>query len=78
MAMFNEIELGSATGFFIRVGSAAERNYLLITNWHVLSGREANHTQKPLHAQAALPNRIKVSFPIRSITLNIRIERRYC
>lgn len=51
---FNEIYLGPATGFVLKVGS----NYGLATNWHVVSGRNAA-TNACLSSMAALPNRIE-------------------
>src|SRR5258705_13535237 len=47
--------LGSATGFVVERSS---RKYL-ITNWHVLAGRDSD-TDRPLHKTAALPDEITI------------------
>jgi hypothetical protein len=52
--LYNDARLGTASGFFWRV---ADRVFL-ISNWHVLSGRD-RHTQQPCHKESgALPNRL--------------------
>ncbi|HEX4861741.1 MAG TPA: hypothetical protein VFV07_10930, partial [Rhizomicrobium sp.] len=38
----NEIQLGSATGFFYQLFDGEKPHTSLVTNWHVLSGRNAN------------------------------------
>ena len=53
------ITLSSATGCLYKEN---EHTYL-ITNWHVLSGRHAQ-TKAPLHTSAALPDQLRVYFPI--------------
>lgn len=54
---FNDTELSSATAFSVRW---AGTDYL-VTNWHVVSGRDAN-TNKCLDKTAAIPNTIAVRF----------------
>ena len=39
--LFDDTELGPATGFFYRGILDSKPNYWLVTNWHVLSGRNA-------------------------------------
>jgi hypothetical protein len=36
-----------------------------VTNWHVLAGRNADQPGQVLHSKGALPNRIRVQFPLR-------------
>ncbi|WP_340317918.1 S1 family peptidase [Rhizorhabdus argentea] len=56
--MFEQKPLGSATGFLWTLHG----RHFLITNWHVVTGR--NHeTGKCLLDNAAIPDRIVVSFP---------------
>jgi hypothetical protein len=52
---YNDIELGTATGFFIKRN---EKLYL-ITNWHVVSGRNAE-TGKCISKELAIPNQLIV------------------
>lgn len=61
--MFNDIELSKATGFFYRGIAYGKPNMWLITNWHVLSGRNAENPNKILHTQCALPNRLRIQLP---------------
>lgn len=59
--LFNEIELATATGFLINQGS----EIYLITNRHVVTGRD-NQTNKCLdQVNAGIPNKIKIWFPYR-------------
>jgi hypothetical protein len=43
--------LGSATGFFLKRGE----NWYVVTNWHVLSGRDPGNGQ-PRHSSGAVPD----------------------
>ncbi len=54
---YNDIDLGTATGFII----SSNGQLYLVTNWHVLSGK--NHdTGLLLDKDAAIPNRIEVIY----------------
>jgi len=57
---FDNEKLSTATGFFWR----HEGRVLLITNWHVLSGREPK-TGQPKSKDGALPNFIEFHFRIK-------------
>lgn len=58
---FNQQSLGTATGFTIEYN---DKPYL-VTNWHVVSGRDSN-TKEPLDKKyAAIPNKIRVAFHIK-------------
>jgi hypothetical protein len=57
---FGDVFLGPASGFFYR--GANGRTYL-VTNWHVVSGRNPT-TQKTLHSKAAIPDRLKLYVPM--------------
>jgi len=57
---FNEIELASATAFT----TYWDEQPYLITNWHVLAGRNAD-TNKCLDKSAAIPNALSVRFHAR-------------
>ena len=54
---FNELGLSVATGFLLKY---CENTYL-ITNWHVVSGRDAD-SQECLDKNLAIPNNLMVSF----------------
>ncbi|MBT9098722.1 trypsin-like peptidase domain-containing protein [Methylovulum psychrotolerans] len=54
-----EIDTSSATGFVYEYLN----RYYLVSNWHVFSGKHAI-TLKSLHTQAALPEKIRIHFPI--------------
>lgn len=56
-AFFDDTLLGPATGFFYRDGNQV----YLVTNWHVLSGRNAN-TGQPIDSKGRTTNRIEISF----------------
>ncbi len=56
---FDETWLGQGTGFVWR---EANRNYL-VTNWHVLSGRDF-FNGKCLHEMGGIPNRISTMFTV--------------
>lgn len=51
---FNETYLGSGSGSIVRVG----KSHGLVTNWHVLSGKNPL-TGKVISATGAIPNRVK-------------------
>lgn len=55
--LFNEVSLASATGFTVNVRGVS----YLITNWHVVSGRNAD-TGACLDRNAAIPNKLAVAF----------------
>lgn len=55
---FQEQPLANATGFTIRVGE----KYYLITNWHVVTGRDADTGACLDNKHAAIPDRLNVSF----------------
>lgn len=57
---FNTVELASATAFTIAWGG---RHYL-VTNWHVLAGRDAD-TGECLDTRGAIPNKLSVNFHAR-------------
>jgi hypothetical protein len=57
-AFFNEIELAKATGFFWYGTFNGQPNYWLVTNWHVLTGRNAAYPQSCLNKDGAVPNRL--------------------
>ncbi len=55
---YHDEQLGSATGFII----SSNRKLYLVTNWHVLSGRD-HDTGMPLDKKnCAIPNRIEVVY----------------
>lgn len=59
---FNDIKLSNATGFFCKRGN---KRYF-ITNWHVVSGKDAD-TFQCLDKHAAIPNMIHVYLPYKTI-----------
>lgn len=63
---FNDVQLGPATGFFHSGFIDNRPAHWLITNWHVLSGRNADDPLRTLHSQGALPNRLRLSLVLRA------------
>jgi len=59
--LFNSTPLGNATSF---VWKHTDDRYFLITNWHVVSGRDAL-TRKYLKAHGGRPNRLLARFNLR-------------
>jgi len=57
IASINDIQLGSATGFIVNRNG---KNFL-ITNWHVLAGRNPS-TGQPTNNSGGIPNNITVHF----------------
>lgn len=55
---FNEIELASATGFIVEQA----QKYYLITNWHVVTGRNADTDECLDKKYAGTPNRLSIWF----------------
>lgn len=53
VTFFQQTRLGQATGFIYQ----SQDTFFLITNWHVVSGRDPSNG-KPLHPQCAVPDRI--------------------
>jgi hypothetical protein len=64
---YNETHLSNATGFFI-AGTLPDgsSNFWLVTNWHVLTGRNINAPHKALHSQGCIPNRLRVNLILKS------------
>jgi len=60
---FNETPVAKATGFFVEgIGKYADTDWL-VTNWHVITGRNAIDPSKILHSMSAIPNRMKLEIP---------------
>jgi hypothetical protein len=62
---YNDLQLGNATGFFYYGTLDGKPNFWLVTNWHVLSGRNADYPTKTLHQSAAVPNRLRLNLLIK-------------
>jgi hypothetical protein len=58
---FNDVLLGNATGFFYFGFLGSKPNFWLVTNWHVLSGRNAEDPKSVLHKMGSVPNRLRLS-----------------
>jgi hypothetical protein len=65
MLFRDDLELGPATGFFFHGSFDGHPNYWLVTNWHVLAGRNADRPLQALHSTGALPKGIRVQLPLR-------------
>ena len=63
---FEDTLLSNATGFFYYGILDNKPNYWLVTNWHVLAGRNVDDPSKILHTKAALPNRLRLVLVIKS------------
>lgn len=53
-------KIGTATGFIAMIGNKA----FLVSNWHVLSGRNA-HTGQPMNQRHAVPDTVRFSLHVR-------------
>jgi len=62
---FNDTKLGDATGFFVYLHHNGTPTHRLVTNWHVLTGRNAENPETVLHRQGAIPNRLRMSLTLR-------------
>lgn len=56
--LYNDIKLSNATCFFTKI----KDNLYLVTNWHVVSGRNAD-TKKCLNKMGSVPNKLRVYVP---------------
>jgi hypothetical protein len=56
----DDLQISRATGFFYRVLFNDVPSVFLVTNWHVLSGRNSQDPRRTLHSEGAVPNRIVV------------------
>jgi hypothetical protein len=65
MSLRDDLELGPASGFFFHGTFDGHPNYWLVTNWHVLAGRNADQPGQALHSKGALPSGIRVQLPLR-------------
>lgn len=61
--LFNDQPLAKATGHFIEGTVNGNHTIWLITNWHVLAGRNASDPSKILNRQCAIPNRLQLQVP---------------
>jgi hypothetical protein len=64
-SFFGDTLLGHATGFFYYGVLDNKPNHWLVTNWHVLAGRNADDPSQILHPKAALPNRVSLTLTIK-------------
>jgi hypothetical protein len=62
---YDQTQLGIATGFFVHSLIDGRPSIWVATNWHVVTGRNADTPSVPLFGKGSLPNRIKVSLPLR-------------
>lgn len=60
---FNDQSMMSATGFFFSAKINNELSHFLVTNWHVITGRNPKETNKLLHPMGAIPNKIRLVLP---------------
>lgn len=65
--------LASASGFICEY----EKRWFLVTNWHVLSGKNFE-TSEIIHRQAAIPGTINISFIATKDFISDKAELRYC
>lgn len=61
-------ELSSGTGFLYE----SEGKYFLVTNWHIVTGRDPN-TLNPIHTEAGIPNNIWAFFKEKNNCLPISL-----
>lgn len=63
--LFNDQQLGNATGFFYYGTIDGKPNHWLVTNWHVVTGRNADDPTQILHTKSALPNRLRLTLVLK-------------
>jgi hypothetical protein len=63
----DDIPLSVATGFFHRVTVNDVLTTYLVTNWHVLSGRNSDNPNRPLHKTGALPTRVRLNLVLDTV-----------
>lgn len=56
-----DIQLETATGFFMAAERDGQQTHFLVTNWHVLSGRKPNDPGVIRHSPGGLPDNIRLS-----------------
>lgn len=64
--LYDDQHLSNATGFFIAGVKDGAPNVWLVTNWHVLTGRNAQPPHEALHSQGCIPNRIRINLILKS------------
>jgi hypothetical protein len=64
-SVFDDTPVAKATGFFYSGILDGKACLWFVTNWHVLTGRNALSPEKILHNQLAIPNRIRFQVPSR-------------
>jgi hypothetical protein len=64
-SLFQDAPVAKATGFFYSGLLDGNACLWFVTNWHVLTGRNASSPEKVLHDQLAIPNRIRFQVPSR-------------
>jgi hypothetical protein len=57
--LFDDTPIAKATGFFYSGTVAGKASLWFVTNWHVLTGRNALTPEVILHDKLAIPNRIR-------------------
>ena len=62
---YNDTKLGDATGFFYHVLLNGKPTFYLVTNWHVLTGRNADNPPMPLLKNGCLPNKLRLHVMLR-------------
>jgi hypothetical protein len=56
----DDVSVMVATGFFYQLFADGVPHKSLVTNWHVLSGRNSDVPKNVLHSQDAIPNRLAI------------------
>jgi hypothetical protein len=64
-SLVDQTPVAKATGFFYSGTIEGKASLWFVTNWHVLSGRNASDPEIILHNQLAIPNRIWFQVPSR-------------
>lgn len=64
-SLVDDTPVAKATGFFYSLILDGKACLWLVTNWHVLTGRNASRPEIILHNELAIPNRIRFQVPSR-------------
>jgi hypothetical protein len=74
-SLANGVPLATSTGFIVL---RPDGSPLLITNWHVITGRRP-YTRQPLHSSGAVPNALRIRHNVHEMIGNwvAKTERLY-
>lgn len=73
---YNDLHIGDATSFLIDGLVNGNPNRWMVTNWHVLAGRNAENPLATLTKNGAVPNHIKFRLPLQFNQSEYKVKER--